>query len=610
VIGRVGRRGALALVLVCAVWAAAPPAARGNAAIDDLRRPVVAKWIELQRADGSFSDYVLSRRRLPGTDMYGPAMLGYAFVQYAVATGDRRAASAGLRAIRYALAHRSPSPRRVFEDLALAAAYNLARRNFAHERAFALVRGRWETRLRGMRAHVFRSSRPYFNYHLVQSLAILELLRTGLRGTERGTILARPGQARAAVLDVVGRRLPAVAARTTTPSRAGPLALISDPPCQPLAYHGFSSALLGRILELLDEEAPAPARAVQQRAARTSWALMSPHGDLTYFGRSQEQSWALAMSAAGSATAAALPGMPAIEAARGRAVAERALDRLARAYAGGPFGMWIAPALRGGVTAGIRGLDPYVAAGSYTGLTLVALGWASEALERAPTATAPLGGDTAGAFRIGRGASAFVAVRSGPVWFAVKQTPAVHSRAGVDYFTDLRYDAGLIALDRQGRDGRWRAVMPLRPRTERAFDSAGPHLRRRGRVARPTGRRLRVTRDGVVRLSAVFRTGDGRSLGRRVTFRYEPLDCGVRIVVPGRASDRWEYSAFFAGRPRRRGPRMVEDGAQRITVSARARVTAARGYASGEHASLTRVRFAFQPGRERPIRITICAARP
>jgi hypothetical protein len=601
-----GPRGLAALAAIAASLAGAlVPAGSSPAAVADLRRPVVERWMSLQRADGSFRDHVLLRRRLPGTDRYGPAMLGYAFVQHGVDTGDRRVAVAGLRAIRYALTHRSPSPREVFEDLALAATYNLARDAYAREPAFVRLRKRWEARLRGVRARVLRSSRPYFNHHLVQSLAILELLRTDLRSTARGSILAGRRAARAAVLDVVGRRLPAAAARTATPSRAGALALVSDPPSHPLAYHGFSTALLGRILALLGDDAPARGRAVQQRAARTSWALMSPHGDLTYSGRSQEQSWTLAMTAAGSAVAGAVPGTPAIEAARGRAVAERALDRLARAYAGGPFGMWIAPALRGGVTAGVRGLDPYAAAGSYTALTLVALGWTEEALGRVPAGTVPLGGDEPGAFHVGRGTSALVAVRSGAVWFAVKQTPAAHTRTGVDYFTDLRYDAGLVALDRRGDDGVWRGVLPLRPRTERTFDAAGPLLRHRGRIARPVGRRLRVAGDGVVRLTAVFRRADGRALAGRSTLRFEPLACGVRIVAPARRSGRWEYSAFFAGRPRRRGTRTVADAGQRVTVFPAARVSTERGYASGEDASLTRVRFAF-PARRRPVTITIC----
>src|SRR5438876_722994 len=85
-------------------------------------------------------------------------------------------------------------------------------------------------------------------------------------------------------------------------------------------------------------EAIPAAREVMRRAARALWTVASPDGSVSYYGRSQDQSWTLAMTAYGADVTAALPGTSATDSARFHALADRALTRLRDDYAGGAYG--------------------------------------------------------------------------------------------------------------------------------------------------------------------------------------------------------------------------------------------------------------------------------
>jgi hypothetical protein len=126
--------------------------------------------------------------------------------------------------------------------------------------------------------------------------------------------------------------------------------------------------------------------------------------------------------------------------------------------------------------------------------------------------------------------------------------------------------------------------------------------------ARPFGGRLRVSPDGVVRLTATFRRMDRRGAARPITLRFEPVDGGVRIVIPARHGERWEYSAFFVGRPRRHG-RVLADRRQRIVASVPTHVALEPGYASADHAHLVRARLTLLAPRTAAIAITVAEAR-
>src|SRR5205823_6019968 len=145
----------------------------------------------------------------------------------------------------------SPS---VFENMALAASYNLARRELPNDAAFAAVRPVLERALRAIRPVWSGSDHHYFNKYLVEAVAWLELVRTGLHSSE----------------------------------------------------------------------------------------LTGPDGDLAYYGRSQEEAWALGLTAYGAEVA--VDGASEDQARRYRALAVRAMQRLSDSYPVGPEGLWITPA--------------------------------------------------------------------------------------------------------------------------------------------------------------------------------------------------------------------------------------------------------------------------
>ena len=587
----------LVVAVVLALIVAAPARA---ADAGTLAAGTAAAWAAQQRPDGSFPDYVTARDP-PGhrRDAYGPATLGGALVLAGIRTGDAGLRAAGLRAVAYALAHPDRSPRGAFELVALAGAFAAARDALTGDPAFDALRPAWERRLATARHATLGIRRSFGNMLIVEAVAVLEIQRLGLPSDDPAAIAGGDRRRSAALarraIDVM---LPAAAREATTKSPAGTLTMLADPPCNPPAYHALALGMLARAVQLRGDGA---ARRVFQAAARASWALMAPDGDVASFGRGQEQSWAPAFTAYGALVAAGRAAGP--WPARFGAVAQRALDRLARVHADPTWGLWITPAFASGPLAR-RGLDFYAAAAPYTGLTLLALEWAAAA--GAPAPGGRIAADDPGAYHVGRGAGCFVTQRAGRTWMVVKRAPAVSEHAKADHTHDLRYDSGLLGLQTLGADGAWRVVQPAPPLTER-FDSAGPALRDRGRLARAVGRGdLEVRGNGTIVLPARFAPHHGRPLRRTARIRFQPAGCGARIIIPARRGERWEYSAFFAGAPAARNGE-ISDGRRRVRFTHPARVRFSGGYSSGLDARLKRARIAFAPATG-PIVIELCDA--
>ena len=572
----------------------APPA-QGQTSSDwaALSSGMTAPWPALQLPDGSFVDYVFTHsHRPPPAHNYGSALLGYALLQNGLRNGDGRAIAAGLRALRYGAIHPAPTPRVIFQSLALVSAYNLARAGLPNDPRFAAVRGVLANRLRRIRPVVFGSGRGYYNFYLVEAVELLELTGTGLRSTVPHSALSTPGRARRLAIGLVDHTLPRLAARYTTRSPAGPVTVLSDPPWNPPAYQAFSLAMLARAVKLLGPQASHAARELLRRAARAVWALTSPDGDVAYFGRSQEESFVLSTAAYGEEAAAALPGTSAPDAQRFRWAAARQLERLQRIHAGGPYGLFVTPALRTDLRSGIAGLDNYVSGVAYTGLTAAGLNWALAEGVPAEDSGAP------GSLALGVGPSRLVVLRSPHEWLAVKQGPGTGQ-----YSDDMRYDAGLVALKRIAPDGSVSEVVPLRPRSAQ-LPGVGPLLR----GGRLWGTHLSL-RAGAALLTGGFRRGD-RWLRRGVRVRYEPVPCGLRVTLPTRRGDRLQQSFFFRGRPRvSRHGRLLSDGTQAISLSRPAHVGLRPGYTSGAEVGLVRARLRLR-GDGRPLRITYCSAGP
>jgi hypothetical protein len=312
--------------------------------------------------------------------------------------------------------------------------------------------------------------------------------------------------------------------------------------------------------------------------ARGSALLAAPDGDLAYWGRSQEQSWALALTAAG----AGVLGPGRAERLRGRTA-----RRIEREHGFGPFGVWIVPALRTDPAAGRAAMDDYAANGVYNGLTLVGAEWTLAGLpggeRRVPAPTAPLGADADGAWRVGRGAAGFAVARHGDVWFAVRMRAGTGGHRG-----DPRYAFGLMAAKRRS-GGRWRDLVPAAPRALSSGDGPGPSLvLRDGTVAHAYGRRIVVgRRRGTVTVVGGFRTAAGRVVRHAVRFAYAPTRTGVSVSFPVRARDVVDVADFRAGSVR---PVAVQLGTPgRRARDLRSVPTVLGGYASATRGDVERI---------------------
>ena len=558
-------------------FAAAPPEWTQKAA------EIAAPWPGLQETDGRFRDYVIARDPTDDRDDYGDPMLGYGLLQTAVRTGDAALADSALRALEYSLdrAARSPSTQ-VFHQLAVVSAYNVARERYPSHAVFQSARARWEDVLR--RIEVYRiGKRAVTNKSIVETVLLLELLRSGLSSDVPGSALADRAGTDAAVRRFLSSDLP----RAAKPYERGGRAVLGDMPLLPPSYHALSIGVLGRAIELLGADAPSAARSLLRRATEASVASAAPDGEVAYHGRSQAQAWTLTLAAHGAEVAAVQPG------ASGRAVhyrglARRAVANLIARYPTGPEGFLVTPSLAQSIPAAIPGLDEYVAATSYTGLTLSALEWAIAAAGDGSAAS-----PRSGAVVVGSGTGSWATARAGESWFAVKR-----ARTSV---RDLRYDTGFVAL-KVLRGGRWRDAMPLRPRTLKGDQSAGPILSGGGV---PEFTEFKAAKGGRVIGRGGFRTKTGRWLRRGVTFTFAPTACGARMTWNARKGESYTYSGFFAGQPSI-GTGSINDAQQQIRFGQRITAKRQDGYSSASDAELQRVIARFKRSGAGSASIEIC----
>ena len=618
------RRGTLVLALMGLLVAAPAARAEAPASWGPLAERIAAPWPGLQNDDGTYQDYVyggdvsfcLVRSCKPGLGnaRYAEAVLGYALLRTGVRTGDGALIDTALRSLTFVATH--PEYRDTlqtnFETWSLASAYNLARARIPTRPLFREVRSKWEGWLRSVKPLLLRAgARRYFNHHLVEAVATYELKRTGLRSKVKGAVLHPDiyNKTEKRADRIVNEEVHAVAQPTELASGGAIAALLSDRPEYPLAYQGLSMAFYARALELMGKRASSESVRLLRRLAHASWLLTAPDGDLAYAGRSQEESWALSMTAYGAEVAARLRGVSRTSAARWRGLADRAVTRLEREHEIGPKGMWIIPALARDPERGLAGLDPYAGAAIFSGLTLIWLEAARDEAQLVPQR--PLRGlasDTTGSRRLGRADDTFVTLRRGDQWFAVRQSRDLQRR-----LDDLRNDFGLVAYKRRV-NGRWRDVIPVRPKIEtadrRAADSAGPRLRLGDALGVPTGEKITSSAKSVT-VTGGWRMQDGTFVRRGTVFSFKVEDCGVVQRVPVRAGDAIEYDVLAVRDPDGvtvDGAR-VSDGTQVVTFSETpAKVQRIPGFSSGSHPVITRVRATFPAGAARTLAIETCAA--
>ena len=563
-----------------------------------LSRLISRRWVSLQERGGSFPDVLLG----PGQhSRYGDAMLGYALLQSGLRDRRRALIDAGLRAITWAARRRAPaySGDAPFENLAVAGSYTLMRRSAPGYAPFRRVRRRWERFMRSrVRVYIHRADEPslppeatrgYWNKWLVESIAMLEFLRSGLSSKRPGAALARQDDTRRRIVSVVNGIVPDMAAQASVPNGRGYLGFVlSDPPANPLAYHAFSLGLLARAIRLLGPAARPRAREALLRMVDATWALMAPDGDVAYVGRSQEQGWALTFTAYGAEVAAGLT-RDRQRADRARGVARRAVDRLRQLHPFLPSGLAITPGLGRDLVGGRAGLDSYAHMVDYNGLTLLGLNWAI-AETRGRTSTAPIGSDSLGPMLVDSGNAAMATVRTPSTWFAVKRSRSSPS---------LRYDFGLVALKRRTEQG-WHDLLPLRP-VGKGADSAGPILTAGGVEATPVGETLTTAPDGTVTIDGGFVDGTG-TLVRRARFTFAPVAEGVRLSFTGLAGDSYEVSSFHRSAPAASaggGGWLIGARGEGIRIAAplgllgAPKIALTPGYASAMDSGLTRARATF-----------------
>lgn len=576
-----------------------------------LARAMAASWPAAQMRDGAFRGGLRGAR----STGYGTAMLGYALVQTGVREHDRRLLRAGIRALSRTVRRRRRKNRDgdgVFESLAVAAAYNVARAHARRDPGFRRHRRAWVRWLRHVRPVYLGVGVPgrgpwwrsYFNKHLIEAVEILELLRTGLRSRERGSVLRDRRRAGRLARGLVERTVPALARAGAFDLGGGRQAALVRPDSRlHLAYHALTLGFYGRAVELLDllgrRRAGPVARATLRRLATTSWGVTAPDGDLAYAGRSAEQAWALTFTAYGAGVAARVSRGQ--TAARFDALASRAIGRLALMHRDRRGRYRMIPSLAHAGRVARRGLDDYASAVDYGGLSLMALNWAVD--RRPSTVGAGLASDAEGAGIVRFGWGALAAVRSGAIWFAVKSAVGPptcmplrrqHCTPGRRRY-DLRNDFGLLALKAQQPGGAFADLLPQRPRAGGSAESAGPLLLGDRGPVLPIGYSTLVAADGSVTVRGAFVSLDGRSR-RRATFAFRPSGGGVDETFGTSPGDRYELSFFFRRRPgvSRSGSAIVaRDDRYAVAISpVRTLSTLLRGgYASATDARLWRLRI-------------------
>jgi hypothetical protein len=193
---------------------------------------------------------------------------------------------------------------------------------------------------------------------------------------------------------------------------------------------------------------------------------------------------------------------------------------------------------------------------------------------------------------------------------------AVHEIAG--HPTDMRYDAGLVALKHRAADGSWRDLLAPRPLTTEpgSLQTAGPTLVARRR--RPVGvytprargsittRSLSVASDTLT-LTPRLRLG-GRT-PRAAAASYRLIDGGVRVTIRGvRRGDRYRLLAFATHGLAQFSRRSIraDGGVWRFPVPIRVRATVGR-YHSGPVENLDLLEINLRARSRKPLRYTITA---
>lgn len=521
---------------------ATPP---DSAPLKELPDLVLSPWLETQTSRGYFKRPSGS----PAVDGYANVGIAYAMLLEAVRSGDDRYFNAAIKAINWSNRTRLPM-NGIFYRMFSAAAYNVARANFANRSAFKRIRPRWANKLRAFpyQRGVLGSHYRY-NKNLVEALEVIELYNTKLRSNNRKAVLNN----RSAALKKAVRLLNVWVPRNVTlysmvvgPAEGWPVATriseMSDPPFNPPAYNALSAALYARAYARLPfVQRTERMRQTSERMIDGVVARMAPDGDIAFDGRSQEQAWALSSAAYAAWNASDFEDGPTREVHL--AFARRAVSRLETVHvtSKSSFGFVLTPA------AGCcdrqdnpPGQDHYYDVAKYSGLTALTMGWALEdrpddaasgsdvlPTDRPSNLVYKLGG---GRFQQHRGANTY--------WLLRMQS---------DYF-DARSDMGVAVLKIQDQTGNWIDAVPPRPYTgghHRPADPAAPCLiYRRGCAYLELHGGTPQGTDGSYFYSARWRTARG-TLVRRGSATVSPTAEGLTLSWSASPTDQFKLDTFL-----------------------------------------------------------------
>jgi hypothetical protein len=608
---RVPRSIALAVLLACAC--AAPAAGQTLSAAsrsDDVRsqarqlaKQIAEPWREgRQQSDGEFVDEV------GGSSSYGEAVLGYALISEGLREDDSKMVGTGLRAIHYATNRYSSvnGAISVFQNMAVGFTYRLAERKLRHDDRWQKIRPTVESFMRRQPLVRLTPDPDHFaNHLLVESLSVINYVRTGMTSSTPGAILGPGREDRYRFTKrFIQSGVPHVLAGSVRPSGDDNTLLLSDPPDKPLAYQGLSIGLYARAIDQLGRGAGERAELTLRRALEASWRLTAPDGDMSYYGRNQEEAWTLAATAYGARVAQKLSSTSKSRSERYEALAVRALQRLREVHLGGPGGIWPVPA---------TAIDPGKSASAidhggyapYGGLALMFLDMLADTESPKHSTASDLFSDSGGTAILGRSESLFADERIGDLWFAVRAGPSL------DRPTDVRYDGGLLRAKLQSSDGKWFDLIPTRPRLPiNGADSAGPLIKRdNAGTAVFDGRRIRAHGKEGIGMVGNYRTLRGSpGITRRSDERFRPIDCGLQVAFPADPGEVIEYSVYLrdTGHVKRDGGEVSSDGTV-VTADPKPHIVLKGEYRSATDPEVVRARLRWSAHESERIRVRICA---
>ncbi|MFM8527124.1 MAG: hypothetical protein ACKOBH_03270, partial [bacterium] len=366
------------------------------------------------------------------------------------------------------------------------------------------------------------------------------------------------------------------------------MALISDRPDQPNAYHAFTAGNLARMIRYFEPDRRADLEELLRRAVRMSRALSTPDGDLAWAGRTTMLGWTLSYTAYAALAAANTPECDSGEAAESRGFAALLLDRLRDCYLPGASDtshdrLCLVPALQESPDAAATALDPDAAEISYSGTTLLGLEWAageSGGEQTGPTdLVQPLPTETP--------LRALATVRTDQLWFGVRGQVSTQR-------AEPRYDLGPVAASQRTNAG-WQWLLHPRPRAVLPEHRSWLQLIDRGRPVPPRGHSFKRS-GSTIEQEVIFTRASDESSCSGLRLVTEPSsDCnGMRIELEGFKRP-LQVIFWLPDASIEHEGSLVRAGEVELACTARPSVSQGEVVAGSTCAHLAALRLVFQP---------------